>query len=82
MEIISIGTFLCRIKRVGLTNVIDRESIKNGKWIMLTQWRNKKIVLHLHHKNGDHCDNREKNLAIICPNCHSQTENFGNKRRK
>lgn len=39
-------------------------------------WNNKKLVLQLDHINGIHSDNRLSNLRIICPNCHSQTENF------
>jgi hypothetical protein len=33
-------------------------------------------ALALHHINGDNCDDRLENLALLCPNCHSQTENF------
>lgn len=41
-------------------------------------WRDKPIHLQLDHKNGDGTDNRLENLRILCPNCHSQTETFGN----
>jgi len=39
-------------------------------------WQNKPLRLHLHHLNGDNTDNREENLDLVCPNCHSQTETF------
>lgn len=34
------------------------------------------IIYELHHINGDHYDNRLENLQILCPNCHSKTNNF------
>lgn len=40
-------------------------------------WRGRPLSLELHHRNGVGTDNRLENLAILCPNCHSQTENFG-----
>jgi 5-methylcytosine-specific restriction endonuclease McrA len=43
----------------------------------LSDWRGQPITLALHHRNGVGRDNRLENLAILCPNCHSQTENFG-----
>ena len=36
----------------------------------------KKLVLQIHHINGVHNDNRLENLQIVCPNCHSQTDNY------
>lgn len=36
----------------------------------------KPLVLHLDHINGDHYDNRKKNLRWLCPNCHSQTPSY------
>lgn len=45
----------------------------------LTEWNGKYISLQLHHINGIHNDNRLENLQILCPNCHSQTENFASK---
>jgi 5-methylcytosine-specific restriction endonuclease McrA len=32
--------------------------------------------VELHHINGNPLDNRIENLQILCPNCHSKTENF------
>lgn len=45
----------------------------------ISEWHGKPIILQLHHINGDPTDNRLENLQLLCPNCHSQTENFGNK---
>lgn len=42
----------------------------------LSSWKNKPIRLQIDHINGDRLDNREENLRIICPNCHSQTDTF------
>lgn len=40
------------------------------------KWNDSQISLQLHHINGDDTDNRLENLQILCPNCHSQTDNF------
>ena len=43
----------------------------------ISSWRGRPLSLALHHVNGDRDDNRLENLALLCPNCHSQTDNFG-----
>lgn len=40
------------------------------------EWQGKTLTLQVHHINGNHKDNRIENLQILCPNCHSQTENY------
>ena len=40
------------------------------------------LELDLHHRNGDRDDNRLENLALLCPNCHRQTDTFGVRNRR
>ena len=40
------------------------------------------LTLQLHHINGVSNDHRIENLQILCPNCHSQTDNYCGKNRK
>ena len=42
----------------------------------IVEWRGRSLSMALHHVNGDGLDNRLENLKFLCPNCHSQTENF------
>lgn len=65
------------------TRVIKSGLLKNKCYECgLTEWRNKPITLQIDHKNGDRYDHRIKNLQLICPNCHSQTETFCGKNIK
>ena len=41
-----------------------------------------KTVLQLNHIDGDALNNNEKNLEILCPNCHSMTSNWCARNRK
>lgn len=45
----------------------------------LPVWKDKPLVLQISHRNGDSIDNRKENLHFECPNCHSQTDDFGGK---
>ncbi len=47
----------------------------------LESWCGRPLTLALHHINGQPDDNRLENLQLLCPNCHSQTENFAGRNR-
>lgn len=42
-------------------------------------WNNNPLTLQLDHIDGDCHNNTKGNLRWLCPNCHSQTSNYGNK---
>lgn len=48
----------------------------------ISEWEGRPLELHLHHVNGDGEDNRLENLRVLCPNCHSQTPNYGGRNRR
>lgn len=48
----------------------------------ISNWQDKPIVLQIHHKDGNNKNNVINNLQLLCPNCHSQTETYSNKKRK
>ena len=48
----------------------------------LTDWQGKPLSMHLHHINGVKNDNSLGNLQLLCPNCHSQTENYSGRNAK
>lgn len=53
---------------------------REGCWECgITSWNNKEIVLDLEHIDGDSSNNAEENLALLCPNCHSQTPTYKGK---
>lgn len=46
------------------------------------EWKGKKLVMVLDHKNGVNNDHRIENLRMLCPNCNSQTDTFSGKNIK
>lgn len=42
-------------------------------------WLEQPITLEVHHKDGEHLNNELDNLQLLCPNCHSYTENWRGK---
>ena len=40
------------------------------------------IPLEVHHIDGDYTNNKEENLQVLCPNCHSLTETYKSHNKK
>ena len=40
-----------------------------------------RVPLQVHHIDGNSMNNKEENLVLLCPNCHSLTENFGSRNK-
>ena len=45
-------------------------------WNQVNQYTGK-VPLQIHHIDGNCLNNKEENLQLLCPNCHSLTDNFG-----
>lgn len=69
-----------RIRQRGhLKSRLVREGLKENRCERcgITEWLGDRLSMALHHVNGDGRDNRLANLQFLCPNCHSQTPNYG-----
>ena len=70
------------------TTTLKRRLLKEGLLVnrcyecaLPPEWRGKRLVMVLDHRNGDRADNRLENLRLLCPNCNSQQETFAGKNR-
>lgn len=77
---------LCEHSSLSSSNtkkLVYRLGLKENKCEIcgITEWQGNPIICELHHINGDSTDNRIENLQILCPNCHSQTDNFRSRNR-
>lgn len=70
--------------RTHLKNKLLKNNILRNECYICGQlpiWNDKPLSLQLDHINGVSNDNRIENLRILCPHCHSQTENFAGKNK-
>lgn len=42
-----------------------------------TEWNGKSLRFQIDHKSGVRTDNSRENVQLLCPNCHTQTPNWG-----
>jgi hypothetical protein len=62
-----------RLRRALLDSGVPEQCAECG---VVPIWNGKTLRLQVDHMNGDFTDNRKSNLRFMCPNCHSQTDNF------
>jgi 5-methylcytosine-specific restriction endonuclease McrA len=48
----------------------------------ISEWKGKRLSIQVHHKDGNKDNNKLENIEFLCPNCHSQTDNFSGKNKK
>ena len=59
-------------KRIVNNDLLPYECFECG----IDEWRGESLSLHLDHINGNPDDHRLENLRWLCPNCHSQTDDY------
>jgi hypothetical protein len=64
-------------KRLLKEKILDNKCSSCG----LEEWMGKEISLHLDHIDGDNHNHKFKNLRLLCPNCHSQTDTWCGKNK-
>ena len=67
-----------KVKSAVFLNKLVKEGYKTKKCEVcgITEWNGKEITFQLHHIDGNDRNNKLENVQVICPNCHSQTDNF------
>src|SRR5699024_6178262 len=71
--------------RITIREIVIREKLipyKCEKCGNLGEWNGVPLSLQLHHIDGDISNNELENLVFLCPNCHSQTENYAYRNAK
>lgn len=65
-------------KRLIRENLLEHKCYQCG----LSEWQGQPIPIELHHIDGNNKNNSLDNLTVLCPNCHTQTENYCAKNRR
>ena len=67
--------------RPSLRNFLSKDRGYTCEICKISSYNDKEIILHVDHIDGNPDNNKPKNLRLLCPNCHSQTETYkgGNK---
>ena len=77
--------FSNRTYKIAQTVLIKRlKEIRDWKCEIcgLNEWMGKTLPLEVHHIDGNNYNNELSNLQILCPNCHSLTDNWRSRNKK
>ena len=47
----------------------------------VNEWQGEKLTLEIDHIDGNNKNHKKENLRMLCPNCHSLTPTFRNRKR-
>jgi hypothetical protein len=74
------------VEAIELDEVVSKHALRN--YLLSTTsgcghliWNGKPLTLEIHHRDGNSSNHRLSNCELLCPNCHSLTHNFRNKKR-
>lgn len=60
-----------RVPRRELLKILKNKTTYTCNNCGIIEWKNKKLILHIDHIDGNRFNNTENNLQFLCPNCHS-----------
>jgi|688.fasta_scaffold1112680_1 hypothetical protein len=69
------------IKPAAIKKRLIREHNHQCQKCLNTTWNDLPITLELEHIDGNNRNNSKENLMLLCPNCHSQTPTWRNRKR-
>lgn len=70
--------------RAGMRNRILKENLipYECSKCRISEWKGKKLSLHLDHIDGNNWNHELSNLRFLCPNCHSLTDTYTGKNKQ
>lgn len=78
LEVLNSNEFGVISKRI-IRELLLKERPYKCECCGISEWQGKTIILQVHHIDGNRNNNTRNNLMLLCPNCHSQTDNWCNK---
>lgn len=70
------------LNKTSIRNILLQERPYQCECCGISDWMGKPLTLEVHHKDGNSNNNVRTNLILLCPNCHSQTNNWRHKNVK
>ena len=59
---------------------LNNNSCEKCGWNKINEFTGN-VPLQIHHIDGNCMNNSKENLQLLCPNCHSLTENYGSRNK-